>query len=104
MKSKKRNYQGSNCVYFNGQSLKNGYKTLWMNIGIVDGDADKMAQVHRHHILNYMSENVESRKPYIFYNTWNYQERNQALHGNPYLHEMNKERMLKEIDVAIKWE
>ena len=59
--------------YFNGQSLKNGYKSLWMNIGIVEGDVDKMAQVHRHHILNYMSENLASRKPYIFYNTWNYQ-------------------------------
>jgi alpha-galactosidase len=88
--------------YFEGQSLKNGYKTMWMNIGIVEGDVDKMAQAHRHHILNYMSENVASREPYIFYNTWNYQERIQAWQGKPYLHEMNKERMLKEIDVAHK--
>lgn len=88
--------------YFDGQSLKNGYKSLWMNIGIVHGNVEKMAQIHRHHILNYMSENVESRKPYIFYNTWNYQERIQAWHGKPYLHEMNKERMLKEIDIAHK--
>lgn len=88
--------------YFEGQSLQNEYKTLWMNIGIVEGDVEKMAQIHRHHILNYMSENVASRKPYIFYNTWNYQERNQAWQGNPYLHEMNKDRMLKEIDVAHK--
>jgi alpha-galactosidase len=88
--------------YFEGQSLRNGYKSLWMNIGVIEGDVDKTAQVHRHHILNYMSENVASRKPYIFYNTWNYQERIQAWQGKPYLHEMNKDRMLKEIDLAHK--
>lgn len=88
--------------YIDGQSLKNGYQSLWMNIGIVQGDVDKIAQLHRHHVLNYMSENVTSRKPYIFYNTWNYQERIQAWQGKPYLHEMNKERMLKEIDIAHK--
>ena len=88
--------------YFDGQSLKNGYQSLWMNIGIVQGDVDKIAKLHRHHVLNYMSENVASRKPYIFYNTWNYQERNQAWQGKPYLHEMNNDRMLKEIDIAHK--
>jgi alpha-galactosidase len=89
--------------YFQGQSLKNGYKSLWMNIGQLRVMWISIAKVHRHHILNYMSENVASRKPYIFYNTWNYQERNQAWHGNPYLHEMNKERMLKRLTLPIKW-
>jgi alpha-galactosidase len=88
--------------YFEGQSLKNGYHTLWMNIGIAPGGVDDLAKFHRHHVLNYMSENLTSRKPYIFYNTWNYQERIQAWQGKPYLHEMNKNRMLKEIDVAHK--
>ncbi len=88
--------------YFEGQLLKNGYSTLWMNIGIVEGNAEDVAKAHRHHVLNYMSENTTSRKPYIFYNTWNYQERIQAWEGKPYLHEMNKDRMLKEIDVAHK--
>jgi alpha-galactosidase len=88
--------------YFQGQSLKNGYNTLWMNIGTAQGGVDDLAKFHRHHVLNYMSENIMSRKPYIFYNTWNYQERIQAWEGKPYLHEMNRERMLKEIDVAHK--
>lgn len=88
--------------YFEGQSLKNGYKTLWMNLGVIEGDVNRVAEVHRHHILNYMSENVASRKPYIFYNTWNYQERIQAWQGKPYLQEMNKDRMLREIDIAHK--
>jgi alpha-galactosidase len=61
-----------------------------MNIGIVEGDVENAAKMHRRHVLDYMSENTFSRKPYIFYNTWNYQERIQAWEGKPYLHEMNK--------------
>jgi alpha-galactosidase len=88
--------------YVEGQSLKDGYSTLWMNIGVIEGDTDNAAKMHRRHVLEYMSENTFSRKPYIFYNTWNYQERIQAWEGKPYLHEMNRERMLQEIDVAHK--
>ena len=43
---------------------------------------------------------TESRKPYIFYNTWNHQERNKYLRQQPYLSEMNLERMQAEVDVA----
>ena len=39
-------------------------------------------------------------KPYIFYNTWNFQERNKWWNGRPYLESMNEDRILKEIDVA----
>ena len=41
-----------------------------------------------------MSENTESRKPYIFYNTWNFQERNHHWYKKPYLADMNLARML----------
>ncbi len=88
--------------YFEGQSLKDCYSTLWMNIGIIEGDVENVAKMHRRHVLYYMSENTTSRKPYIFYNTWNFQERNLFWEGNTYLYDMNKERMLKEIDVAHK--
>ena len=44
--------------------------------------------------------NAESRKPYIFYNTWAYQERNKWWNGKTYLDSMNQDRMLAEIDVA----
>ncbi len=47
-----------------------------------------------------MTQNTESRKPYIFYNTWNFQERNKLWNDKPYLESMNEDRMLKEIDVA----
>ena len=47
-----------------------------------------------------MTQNTESRKPYIFYNTWNFQERNKLWNGKTYLESMNEDRILKEIDVA----
>ncbi|MEM6821264.1 MAG: alpha-galactosidase [Verrucomicrobiota bacterium] len=47
-----------------------------------------------------MCDNRESRKPYIFYNTWNYQERNQDWNKKTYLDSMNESRILKEIEVA----
>jgi len=47
-----------------------------------------------------MNENTESRKPYIFYNTWNFQERNRHWYKKPYLADMTLERMMKEIEVA----
>ena len=77
-----------------------GFETIWMNLGIATGDLQAMASYHREHVLRYMTENRASREPYIFYNTWNYQERNKNWYGNPYLHEMTLERMLKEIRVA----
>ena len=47
-----------------------------------------------------MTQNAESRKPYIFYNTWNFQERNRWWYGNAYLESMRQDRILAEIDVA----
>jgi alpha-galactosidase len=49
-----------------------------------------------------MNLNSESRKPYIFYNTWNFQERNKHWYKKPYLADMTTERMLQEIEVAHK--
>jgi alpha-galactosidase len=88
--------------YYSGQLLNenNGFLSPWMNIGIVNGGMDQLAMAHREHVLKYMTENRSSREPYIFYNTWNYQERNQAWNKKAYLHEMNLKRMLDEIEVA----
>ncbi len=88
--------------YYDGFPLdaKGGYHTVWMNLGICKGGEKEIAMQHRDHVLHYMAENNASRKPYIFYNTWNYQERNKNWYGKPYLHSMNRERMLEEIDIA----
>ncbi|HEX8833832.1 MAG TPA: alpha-galactosidase, partial [Abditibacteriaceae bacterium] len=88
--------------YYDGQLVSPGvpYRTIWLQVGAVAGNMDDLAAAYRSFVLTGMSTNTESRKPYVFYNTWNYQERNQAWNKSTYLDSMNQERMLAEIDVA----
>ncbi|MDZ7371153.1 MAG: alpha-galactosidase [candidate division KSB1 bacterium] len=86
--------------YWSRYPLVEGYETLWMDAAAVKGGKEAMASQFRLHVLKYFSPNLTSRKPYIFYNTWNYQERNYFWNGKPYLDSMNLERMLQEIEVA----
>lgn len=90
--------------YYNGQifNLNNPFKTIWFQVAAVDGNEDMLAEAYRSFVLNFLSLNSESRKPYIYYNTWAYQERNKWLNGKTYLDSMNQERILNEIDVAHK--
>jgi len=85
-----------NCV--DGQALP--YRTVWMQAGAVVGDMDALAAAYRRFVLRELSMSAESRKPYIFYNTWNFQERNKWWNQRPYLESMNEERILREIEVA----
>lgn len=84
--------------YVDGQALP--YRTLWMQAGAVTGDMDALAAVYRRFVLRDLSVSTESRKPYIFYNTWNFQERNKWWNHRPYLESMTEQRMLQEIGVA----
>lgn len=88
--------------YVDGQALTGQapWRSVWMHAGAVAGDMDALAGAYRQFILRYQSESKESRKPYIFYNTWNYQERNKWWYGKPYLESMNERRILEEIDIA----
>ena len=88
--------------YYHEQPLDadHPYETLWFHLAVTDAPVDTLARDYRAFVLQYMSLNLASRQPYIFYNTWNFQERNQAWYGNPYLASMNQARILKEIDVA----
>jgi len=88
--------------YWAGQPLdpQNGYSTVWMEIGAVKGPVLNATTAFRTFILKHMALYPESRKPYIFYNTWNFQERNQAWKKGKYLDTMNLDRMLAEIEVA----
>ncbi len=81
-------------------SKDHSFQTIWFETGAVSGDENLLAASYREFMLKYMSQNLESRKPYIFYNTWNFQERNRNWYKKPYLADMTLERMLKEIDVA----
>ncbi len=90
--------------YYNGYEIhkNHSYQSVWFETGAVLGDEDLLASIYRDFVLHYMSLNSESRKPYIFYNTWNFQERNRNWYKKPYLDDMTYDRMIIEIDVAHK--
>lgn len=77
----------------------NGYSTIWFEAGGVAGNEEKMASQFRTFILKYQSVNPESRRPYIYYNTWGRQERAKWA-GGQYLTTMNLGYTLREIDRA----
>jgi alpha-galactosidase len=76
------------------------FETIWLQAAIVQGDNAALAEAYRDFVLRWQTSNRESRQPYIFYNTWNYQERLHHWNKRPYLSEMTEERMLAEIDAA----
>lgn len=88
--------------YAAGQAIKEAqpYQTIWLHFAAVAGDETALAKAYRDFICHYMTLNVESRRPYIFYNTWNYQERNKWWNGQTFLASMHQDRILAEIDVA----
>ncbi|MDZ7607406.1 MAG: alpha-galactosidase [Cyclobacteriaceae bacterium] len=81
-------------------SSEKPFSTVWLEAAMVAGGEQAMASTYRSFVLNDMTENLESRKPYIFYNTWNYQERMKHWYKKPYLDSMNLKRITREIDVA----
>ena len=100
MPNKKAELNAVRGNYWDGFDLNTGYQTLWLDLGMVDGGFDELARAWREFVLRWMSPNAASRIPYLFYNTWNFQERNQAWHKGKYLDFMNEARMLEEIEVA----
>ena len=102
--------------YYDGQTLGPDapFVSAWFQFGMVAGDEDTLAWAYREWVLRFQSPNLASRTPYIFYNTWNYEERvynwykkpdplREPATGQPsYLADMNETRMLAEIEVAHK--
>jgi len=87
--------------YLRGTRLTgDGFETIWFDFATVAGGIDELAAAFREFQLKYSTLNSESRKPYIFYNTWNFQERNMWWNRKAYLADMQEERMLREIDAA----
>jgi alpha-galactosidase len=87
--------------YLQGQPLDAGhpYETLWFEVAGSAGPEEALAGHYRQFMLRYITQNTESRKPYIFYNTWGRQERVQWA-GGKYLTSMNLKTTLEEIEVA----
>ncbi len=93
---------GSRGNYLSDQvvSPDHRYETVWLEFGAIKGNHDQLASAFRSFAQNEMSQSLASRKPYIFYNTWNFQERNRWWNGKPYTNSMNPDRILREIDAA----
>ena len=87
--------------YIPGTAIGNdSFETIWLDFGAVHGSVDDLAAAFRELLLKYTSLNSESRKPYIFYNTWCFQERNKWYNNQAYLSSMNEERMMAEVEAA----
>ena len=88
--------------YHDGQFISQGnvFSSVWFEIGLAEGTATEFLQRYRQFFLDEVAENIESRQPYIYYNTWNHQERRKYFDGLPYLTDMSFDRMNREIDIA----
>jgi len=88
--------------YYDGRplSVDEHYQTIWLQFCAVEGGVGELSARYRDFVLRHFSENTESRKPYIYYNTWNFQERNKFRNGKTYSESMNCDRIVREIDAA----
>ena len=77
------------------------FESVWFDVAAAEDEA-ALAAAFRDFVLRGMCPNAESRKPYIFYNSWCYQERNKWWNKKTFIGSMNEERMLAEIEVARK--
>ncbi|MCL2351876.1 MAG: alpha-galactosidase [Firmicutes bacterium] len=82
--------------FYGGQPVGE-YMAPWIDIGLCAGDP---LPAFRRHIGKDILAGGRSREPYVFYNTWNYQERLKYWENRPYLSEMNEARMTAEIEAA----
>lgn len=76
------------------------FETVWFEAAAVEDGWEGLRAAYRTFVLKYLAEKPASRQPLIFYNTWNFQERNKFWHGKSYLDSMNNGRLLPEIDAA----
>ncbi len=76
------------------------WQSVWFEAGAVAGPIDALAPVFRRFVLNGMAPHSDTRKALVFYNTWNYQERQKWSAHRDYLESINLDRALKEIEVA----
>lgn len=88
--------------YYAGQPIgpEKPWESVWLELGLSPTPLESFLPRYRNFFLNEICQNQQSRQPYIFYNTWNFQERNRYFNGRPYLESMNYDRMMAEIEVA----
>lgn len=87
--------------YYNGQLIgkDKSFESCWFHFALCGGDRTGLFKLYREFFQKYICLHPESRKPYIYYDTWNRQERNHDIKGMKYLDEMHMDHILKEIDI-----
>lgn len=86
--------------YLTNSSLSS-FSSPWFEFGVIQGNQAALASDYRNFVLNSLSKFTESRKPYIYYNTWGRQER-VKWSGGKYYETMTLEYTLREIDLLAK--
>lgn len=87
--------------YYAGQPLDpdHPYETIWFQVAAVPGDGDALAAAYRSFVLTAQCPRLESRKPYIYYNTWMRQCLTQQA-GGALRDALRQDPVLREIDIA----
>ncbi len=87
---------------YTGQPIdaRHKWQSVWFEAGAVTGPIDALAPMFRKFVLTGMAPHSDTREPLVFYNTWNYQERQKWFAHRDYLESINLDRTLKEIEVA----
>lgn len=85
--------------YVPGQAMRR-FDTVWMEASVSNAGSEGLARQFRKFVCEAMDTNGGSRHPYLFYNTWNFQERDKWWYHKEYLSNYNNEKLLAEIDVA----
>lgn len=88
--------------YYHGQVIdkEHPWRSVWIEVAQKKGSREELLHAYRNFFLYEISENTETRKPYIYYNSWGLQERNASWYERPFLEKMTQECILKEIDAA----
>jgi alpha-galactosidase len=88
--------------YFDGQIVdrEHEFTSVWFHV-IPAKNREDLFSAYRQYLGQWITQNAESRKPYIFYNTWNHCERDHNLQGTPsYFTNVHLKWVLAEIDKA----
>jgi alpha-galactosidase len=85
--------------YFDGQPV-DGFSTIWFQIAAAVGAIDDLARVYREFVLHHFAERSASRRPLVYYNTWNWQERRKYLEEGDTLDPPRADLILAEIERA----
>jgi alpha-galactosidase len=85
--------------YFTGQPT-DGFSTIWFQLACEPGNTDDLARAYRDFALHHFAERPASRRPFVYYNTWNLQERSKYIHQGQTSDPLRTELVLADIERA----